>query len=126
MTALDERVNDHHALDKTLRLLDQAVYDTTKLETRQAEITERIEETITLINQLVTTCTTTTHDPDDYDRRYQQLENRQKLARQIDDLRQRRAQAAQVHAFLSSQQPLDYSDHATITTNGNIHIHFKA
>lgn len=89
-----------------------------------------------------TPCTTTTHDPDDYDRRYQQLENRhqqleqdhQKLARQIDDLRQRRAQAAQVHAFLSSQPPLDYSDHAwntlidhaTITTNGNIHIHFKA
>lgn len=135
VTALDERVNDHHALDKTLRLLDQAVYDTTKLETRQAEITERIEETITLINQLVTTCTTTTHDPDDYDRRYQQLEqDHQKLARQIDDLRQRRAQAAKVHAFLSSQPPLDYSDHAwntlidhaTITTNGNIHIHFKA
>ncbi|WP_406709008.1 hypothetical protein QEV68_07610 [Trueperella pyogenes] len=122
-------------------LLDETVYDTTKLEITQATLWERIEETITLMNQLITAAASTVHDPDDYDRRYHELENRhhqletehQHINEQIDDLRHRRAQAIKVHDYLATQPPLAYSDqawntlvdHATVTADGVITILMK-
>ena len=65
MVVFDYAGND--VLDDTMRLLDETVYDTRELETKQATLGERIEETITLMNQLITpqprpptTLTTTT------------------------------------------------------------------
>lgn len=62
-----KRVTGNDVLDDTMRLLDETVYDTRELETKQATLGERIEETITLMNQLITpqprpptTLTTTT------------------------------------------------------------------
>ncbi|NON70284.1 recombinase family protein [Corynebacterium silvaticum] len=140
--ALTELVTDHAVLDDTMRLLDETVYDTSELESQQAEVGERIEETITLMNQLITIAAATAHDPDDYDRRYQQLEERhqqlqteqQHVTSKIKDLHHRRAQAIEIRDFLATQPPLEYSDqawntlvdYATITANGAIEIHFKA
>ncbi|CAB0674259.1 recombinase family protein [Corynebacterium diphtheriae] len=139
--ALAERVTDNNALDDTMRLLDDTVYNTRELETQQAKLAERIEETITLMNQLITAAAGTAHDPDDYDRRYHELENRhhqleaehQHISCQIDDLRHRRAQAIKVRDYLASQPPLTYSDqawntlvdHATVTADGAIEVRFK-
>ena len=122
-------------------LLDETVYDTRELETQQATLGERIEETITLMNQLITTAAATAHDPDDYDRRYHQLETRhrqletehQHITDKIDDLRHRRAQAIKVHFYLATLPPLAYSDqawntlvdHAIINANGAISVIFK-
>ncbi|MDD7541913.1 MAG: hypothetical protein SPK50_09695 [Mobiluncus porci] len=94
------------------------------------------------MNQLITTCSATAHDPDDYDKRFQQLENRhhqlenkqQSITRQIKNIRHRRAQAIEVRDYLATQPPLEYSDqawntlvdHATITDDGTIEIQFKA
>ncbi|MFS0018626.1 recombinase family protein [Corynebacterium striatum] len=141
VAALIERVTDHAVLDETMRLLDETVYDTTVLETQQAMLGERIEETITLMNQLITAAASTVHDPDDYDRRYHELENRhqqleaehQHITCQIDDLRYRRAQAIEVRDYLATQSPLAYSDqawntlvdHATVTADGVITILMK-
>ena len=67
VAALAKRVTGNDVLDDTMRLLDETVYDTRELETKQATLGERIEETITLMNQLITpqprpptTLTTTT------------------------------------------------------------------
>lgn len=141
VAALTERVTDHAVLDETMRLLDETVYNTTVLETQQAMLGERIEETIVLMNQLITAAASTVHDPDDYDRRYHELENRhqqleaehQHITCQIDDLRYRRAQAIEVRDYLATQPPLDYSDdawnllvdHATITADGTIKLTLK-
>lgn len=141
VAALTERVTDNNALDDTMRLLDETVYNTRELETRQAELGERIEETITLMNQLITNAAATAHDPDDYDRRYHELENRHhqleaehhRISEQIDDLRYRRAQAIKVRDYLATQPPLAYSDqawntlvdHATVTADGAIEVRFK-
>lgn len=142
VAALAERVTDHAVLDETMRLLDETVYDTTVLETEQARLGERIEETITLMNQLITTAASTVHDPDDYDRRYHELENRhhqleaehQQIADHIEDLHCRRAQAIEVRDYLATQPPLKYSDqawntlvdHAAVSEDGAIDIQFKA
>ncbi|WP_368388400.1 recombinase family protein [Schaalia turicensis] len=141
VAALAERVTNTDVLDDTMCLLDETVYDTRKLETQQATLGERIEETITLMNQLITTAAATAHDPDDYDRRYHQLETRhrqletehQHITDKIDDLRHRRAQAIKVHVYLATLPPLAYSDqawntlvdHAFINTNGAISVIFK-
>lgn len=75
--ALTNRVNgDGAVLDDAMRLLDGTVYNTAELETQWAKLGERIAETITLMNQLITTAAATAHDPDAYDRRYHQLEKR--------------------------------------------------
>ena len=124
-----------------MHLLDDTVYNTRELETQQARLGERIEETITLMNQLITTAESTPNDSDDYDRRYHELENRhyqleadhQRISKQIDDLRHRRAQAIEVCDFLATQPPLEYSDqawntlvdHAIINANGAISVIFK-
>ena len=80
------------------------------------------------------------HDPDDYDRRYHELENRHRqletehkyISEQIDDLRQRRDRAIKARDYLATQPPLAYSDqawhtpidHATISPDGVItHFH---
>lgn len=118
------------------------IYNTRELETQQATLGERLEETITLMNQLITTAASTVHDPDDYDRRYHELENRhnqlkaehQRITDQIDDLRHRRAQAIKVRDNLAAQPPLEYSDqawntlidYATVTADGKIDLHFEA
>ncbi len=141
VAALAERVTNTDVLDDTMCLLDETVYDTRELETQQATLGERIEETITLMNQLITTAAATTHDPDDYDRHYHQLETRhrqletehQHITDKIDDLRHRRAQAIKVHVYLATLPPLAYSDqawntlvdHAIINTNGAISVIFK-
>ncbi|AYX82700.1 MULTISPECIES: zinc ribbon domain-containing protein [Corynebacterium] len=65
--ALTGRVTDHAVPDDTMRLLDETVYNTHELETQQADLTERIEETLTLMNQLIASAAATAHDPDDYD-----------------------------------------------------------
>ncbi|WZJ55873.1 recombinase zinc beta ribbon domain-containing protein [Trueperella pyogenes] len=141
VAALTERVTGNGVLDDTMRLLDESVYNTRELETQQAELGERIEETITLMNQVTTTAAATAHDPDDYDRRYHELENRHRqletehhrISEQIDDLRHRRAQAIKVRDYLATQPPLAYSDqawntlvdHATVTADGVITILLK-
>lgn len=141
VAALAERVTNTDVLDDTMCLLDETVYDTRELETQQATLGERIEETITLMNQLITTAAATAHDPDDYDRRYHQLETRhrqletehQHITDKIDDLRHRRAQAIKVHFYLATLPPLAYSDqawntlvdHAIINANGAISVIFK-
>ena len=69
------------------------------------------------MNQLIASAAATAHYPDEYDRRYHQLEARhseleaqyQHIAERIDDLR-RRAQAVEVRDFLATQPPLEYSD----------------
>lgn len=142
VAALTERVTGNDVLDDTMRLLDETIYNTRELETQQNRLGERLEETITLMNQLITTAASTAHDPDDYDRRYHELENRhrqletehQHITCQIDDLRYRRAQAIKVRDYLATQPPLAYSDqawntlvdHATVTADGTIDIQFKA
>ena len=141
VAALAERVTNTDVLDDTMCLLDETVYDTRELETQQATLGERIEETITLMNQLITTAAATTHDPDDYDRHYHQLETRHRqletehhrITDKIDDLRHRRAQAIKVHVYLATLPPLAYSDqawntlvdHAIINANGAISVIFK-
>lgn len=50
VAALAERVTNTDVLDDTMCLLDETVYDTRELETQQATLGERIEETITLMN----------------------------------------------------------------------------
>ncbi|WP_277035049.1 hypothetical protein [Propionimicrobium lymphophilum] len=128
-------------LDDTMHLLDDTVYNTRELETQQARLGERIEETITLMNQLITTAASTPNDSDDYDRRYHELENRhyqleadhQRISKQIDDLRHRRAQAIEVCDFPATQPPLEYSDqawntlvdNAEVDTDGTLRIGFK-
>ncbi|MGV9184935.1 hypothetical protein [Arcanobacterium canis] len=139
--ALAERVTGNDVLHDTMHLLDETVYDTTKLEITQATLGERIEETITLMNQLITTAAATAQDPEDYDRRYHQLETQhrqletehQHITDKIDDLRHRRAQAIKVHFYLATLPPLAYSDqawntlvdHAIINANGAISVIFK-
>ncbi len=139
--ALTGRVTDHAVLDGTMRLLDEKVYNTHELETQQAEPAERIDETLTQMNQLIASAAATAHDPDDYDHRYHQLEARhselenqyQHITEQIDDLRRRRAQAVEVRDFLTTQPPLEYSDqawntlvdHAEVDTDGTLRIGFK-
>lgn len=117
-----------------MHLLDDTVYNTRELETQQAKLGERIEETITLMNQLITTAASTPNDSDDYDRRYHELEaDHQRISKQIDDLRHRRAQAIEVRDFLATQSPLEYSDqawntlvdHAEVDTDGTLRIGFK-
>ena len=141
VAALAERVINTDVLDDTMCLLDETVYNTRELETQQATLGERIEETITLMNQLITTAAATAHAPDDYDRRYHQLETRhrqletehQHITDKIDDLRHRRAQAIKVHFYLATLPPLAYSDqawntlvdHAIINANGAISVIFK-
>ena len=141
VAALTERVTGNDVLDDTMRLLDETVYNTRELETQQAMLGERIEETITLMNQLITAAASIVHDPDDYDRRYQELEDRhhqleaeyQRITGQIDDLHRRRAQAIKVHDYLATQPPLEYSDqawntlvdHATVRNDGSIDVHLK-
>ncbi|MGV9189599.1 hypothetical protein ACTOVN_07975 [Arcanobacterium canis] len=141
VAALAERVTGNDVLHDTMHLLDETVYDTTKLEITQATLWERIEETITLMNQLITTSATTAQDPEDYDIRYRELENRhhqleaehQHITVQIDNLWHRRAQAIKVHFYLATLPPLAYSDqawntlvdHAIINANGAISVIFK-
>lgn len=118
--ALIERVNSDAALDDAMELLDDTVYSTTELEARQAEIAVGMEETVALMNQLITENATAAHDPDEYDRSYQQLEQRyqqqeqehQKVSDQVADLATRRAQAVAARDFLATQPPLEYSDQA--------------
>ncbi|WP_426716926.1 hypothetical protein ACEN19_04665 [Corynebacterium auriscanis] len=78
---------------------------------------------------------------DEYDRRYQELEDRhrrleaehQDISDQIDD-RRRRAQAIQVRDYLATQPPLEYSDqawniliaYANVTADDEIDLHVKA
>ena len=110
VAALTERVTDNDMLDDTMRLLDETVYNTRELETQQAKLGERLEETITLMNQLITAAAATAHDPDDYDHRFHELEIRhrqietehQHISEQIVDLRNRRAQAIKVRDFLAT------------------------
>lgn len=125
-----------------MRLLDGTVYDTRELEAQQAMLGERIAETITLMNQLITTAAATAHDPDDYDRRYHQLEKRyqqlevehQQLTEKITDLHGRSAQTTKVRDLLETQRPLEYSDqawnilvdYAKVTADGVIEVQFKA
>lgn len=141
LTALTSRVTNNSVLDDTMRLLDETVYNTSELETRQNKLAQQIEETIVLMNQLITTCSATAHDPDDYDKRFQQLENRhhqlenkqQSITRQIKNIRHRRAQAIEVRDYLATQPPLEYSDqawntlvdHVEVVSDGLITIHFK-
>ena len=71
-----------------------------------------------LINQLITENATTAHDPDEYDQRYQQLEQRyqqqekehQTITNKIADLTTRQTQAKEIHDYLATQPPLEYSD----------------
>lgn len=141
VAALTERVTGNDVLDDTMHLLDDTIFNTRELETQQNRLGERLEETITLMNQLITAAAATVHDPDDYDRRYHELENRhrrletehQHISEQIDDLRHRRAQAIKVRDYLAIQPPLAYSDqawntlvdHATVTADGVITILLK-
>lgn len=141
VVALTERVTGNDVLDDTMRLLNETVYNTHELESKQATLGERIEETITLMSQLITTVAATAHDPDDYDRRYHELDNRhsqleaehQRVTGQIEDLRHRRSQAIKVRDYLASQPPLEYSDqawntlveHATVCPDGSITILLK-
>lgn len=74
--ALIERVNDNAVLDDAMQLLDDTVYNTTELENRLAEIEAQMGETVALMNQLITENATTARDPDEYDERWQQLEQR--------------------------------------------------
>lgn len=101
-----------------MQLLDDTVYSTTELEKRQAEIAVGMEETVALINQLITENATAAHDLDEYDHRYHQLEQRYQqqeqeqhtISDQITDLATRRAQAAAARDYLATQPPLEYSD----------------
>ena len=124
-----------------IRLIDDTVYNTTELETRQTKIAKKMEETVALINQLITENATTVRDPDEYDQRYHQLEQRyqqqekehQTITNKIADLITRQAQAKEIHDYLATQPPLEYSDqawntlvkYATINSDGNIYICFK-
>lgn len=103
-----------------MRLLDETVYNTAELEARLAEIAVGLEETVALMNQLIAENATAANDPDEYDRRYQQLEQRYQqeeqehhtMSDQIADLSARRAQAAAARDYLATQPPLEYSDEA--------------
>lgn len=93
------------------------------------------------MTQLIDNNATTAHNPDEYDRKYAHLEDRHhqlalehtRISQQIENLRQRRAQAATARDYLASQPPLEYSDHAwnilidhaTINTDGRIDLHIK-
>lgn len=139
--ALTQRVKDNATLDHLIRLLDDTVYNTTELETRQAKIAKKMEETVALINQLITENATAVHDPDEYDQHYHQLEQRyqqqekehQTITNKIADLITRQAQAKEIHDYLATQPPLEYSDQAwntlvkqaTVDTDGTIDITFK-
>ncbi len=139
--ALTKRVKDNATLDHVIQLLDDTVYDTTELETRQTKIAKKMEETVALINQLITENATTAHHPDEYDQRYQQLEQRyqqqekehQTITNKIADLTTRQTQAKAIHDYLATQPPLEYSDQAwntlvkqaTVNTDGTINIIFK-
>lgn len=76
-----------------MQLLDDTVYNATELEARQTEITARMEKTVALMNQLITENASAARDPDEYDERWHQLEQRyqqqeqehQKLCDQIAD-----------------------------------------
>lgn len=125
-----------------IQLLDDTVYDTTELETRQTKIAKKMEETVALINQLITENATTVHDPDEYDQRYHQLEQRyqqqekehQTITNKIADLITRQAQAKEVRDYLATQPPLEYSDqawnilmsHAVVHNDRTIMIHFNS
>lgn len=61
--ALTEQVKDNATLDHVIQLLNDTVYNTTELETRQTKIAKKMEETVALINQLITENATTAHDP---------------------------------------------------------------
>lgn len=65
--ALTERVNDNAVLNDAMKLLDDTVYKTAELENRQAEIATLMEETVALMNQLITENANTAHDPDEYE-----------------------------------------------------------
>ncbi len=139
--ALTKRVKDNATLDHVIQLLDDTVYDTTELETRQTKIAKKMEETMALINQLITENATTAHDPDEYDQRYQQLEQRyqqqekehQTITNKIADLTTRQTQAKEIRDYLACQPPLEYSDQAwntlvkqaAVDTDGTINIIFK-
>lgn len=141
VTALAEQVRHTMAFNNTMRLLDAEVYDVSELQAQQAQLTQQMEETITLFNQLVTTAASSSHDPNEFDRRYRQLEERhrqlegehKKVSAEISNRQHRRVQAIDVRDFLATQPPLEYSDeawniivdHAVVTTDGTISIHLK-
>ena len=118
--ALTERVNSDSVLDDAMQLLDGTIYNTKELEAQLVQIATRMEETVALMSQLITENATAAHDPDDYDRRYRQLEQRYQqqeqehhtISEQITDLGTRRAQAAAARNYLAAQPPLEYSDKA--------------
>lgn len=107
VTALAEQVRHTVAFNNTMRLLDVEVYDVSELQAQQAQLTQQMEETITLINQLVTTATSSSHDPDEFDRRYLQLEEHhrqlegehRKVSAEISNRQHRRVQAIDVRDF---------------------------
>lgn len=100
-----------------------------------------MQETVALMNQLITENATSAHDPNEYEHRYQQLEQRYKQQEQehqavsdhINDLATRRAQAAAARDYLATQPPFEYSDqawntlvdHAEVDTDGTLRIGFK-
>ena len=124
-----------------MRIVDHTIYNKTELENRQAEVATRMEETVALMNQLISENATAAHDPDEYDRRYQQLEQRyqqqekehQKIGDRINDLTIRRTQAAAIHDYLVTRPPLEFSDEAwntlikqaIVEADGSIKITFK-
>ena len=83
---------------------------------------------------------TTVHDPDEYDQRYHQLEQRYQqqekehrtITNKIADLITRQAQAREIRDYLATQPPLEYSDqawnilmsHAVVHNDRTIMIHF--
>ncbi len=123
-----------------MELLDKTVYNTTELENQLTKIAVGMEETVALMNQLVTENATAAHDPDEYDRRYQELEKRYQdqeqehhtISEQITDLTKRRAQAAAAHDYFTTQPPLEYSDQAwnvlvrllLVNSEGHVELHF--
>ncbi|WP_028822145.1 hypothetical protein [Propionimicrobium lymphophilum] len=94
--ALTERVNNNAVLDDAMQLLDDTVYNVTELEARH---TARIKETVALMNQLITENASVARDPNEYDTRWRQLEQRYQqqeqehhtISYQIADLTTRRS-----------------------------------
>lgn len=131
--ALTTRITNQAGLNHTTQLLDETIYDTSTLETQRDEIAQRIEEIVALIAQLVTVNAATAHDPDEYDHRYQQLDNRyhdlqhqhQQIETKITSLTERRAQAHLIRDYLASRPPLEYSDEAWNTLVDHATINFK-
>ncbi|HCT9181005.1 TPA: recombinase family protein [Corynebacterium aurimucosum] len=141
VAALAARIDAHAGARAAFELLEQTAFNTSDLEVQRDHATQQLHEVTVLIDQLLLTAAHTPIDPDEYDRRYAELEARYTTAAtrhadldtQISDKKAKLEHARAICDFIDTNPPLAYSDdawallveRATVAEDGTITLCFK-